>query len=64
MKRRSYQRLLELLTNSVAKQQGDFAKTAELATELLCQYLDVQHASVWSWSRDQHVQFEVARFGS
>ncbi|BCV66502.1 bifunctional diguanylate cyclase/phosphodiesterase [Shewanella carassii] len=64
MKQHRYQRLLELLTNSVAKQQGDLIKTAELATELLCQYLNVQHASVWSWSKDQHVQFEVARFGS
>ncbi|MDF0535911.1 EAL domain-containing protein [Shewanella sp. A32] len=62
--RGQYWRLLESLTNSTAKQQGDFVGTAELATKLLCEHLQVDHASVWSWSKDQHIQFEAARYGT
>ncbi|MCL1073169.1 putative bifunctional diguanylate cyclase/phosphodiesterase [Shewanella dokdonensis] len=62
--RGKYWRLLELLTNSTAKQQGDFAGTAALATQLLCEHLQIDCASVWSWSKAQHIQFETARFGA
>ncbi|MFQ6371000.1 putative bifunctional diguanylate cyclase/phosphodiesterase [Shewanella sp. YIC-542] len=61
--RGQYWRLLESLTNSTAKQQGDFASTADLATKLLCDHLQIDHASVWSWSKDQHIQFEAASYG-
>jgi diguanylate cyclase (GGDEF)-like protein/PAS domain S-box-containing protein len=62
--RGQYWRLLESLTNSTAKQQGDFAGTADLATKLLCEHLHIDRASVWSWSKDQHIQFETASFGA
>lgn len=64
MKRRQHQHLLESLVHSTAKQQGDFAKTAELATELLCQNLTVSSVSVWTFSPDQQSQSLVAQFGA
>jgi len=64
VKRRQHQHLLESLVHSAAKQQGDFAKTAELATELLCQNLTVSLVSVWLFSADQLSQSLVAQFGS
>lgn len=63
MKQRKYQHIVESIVNSVAKQQGDVTKTAELATELLCHHLLVSQASVWSLSADQRVQFQLAQFG-
>ncbi|MGL6013338.1 MAG: diguanylate cyclase, partial [Shewanella oncorhynchi] len=64
MKRRQHQHLLESLVQSTAKQQGDFTKTAELTTELLCQNLAVSLVSVWTFSSDQQTQSLVAQFGS
>lgn len=64
MKRRQHQHLLESLVHSTAKQQGDFTKTAELATELLCQNLAVSLVSVWIFSADQSSQSLVAQFGA
>ncbi|MCG9963395.1 putative bifunctional diguanylate cyclase/phosphodiesterase [Shewanella cutis] len=64
MKRRQHQHLLESLVHSTAKQQGDFTKTAELATELLCQNLAVSLVSVWIFSADQLSQSLVAQFGA
>ncbi|KFZ37340.1 diguanylate cyclase [Shewanella mangrovi] len=58
-----YKRLLESLTNSEAKQKGNFVATAELASRLLCEHLDIDRVTVLSWSKDQNIQFEVARFG-
>nr|WP_217272719.1 GGDEF domain-containing phosphodiesterase [Shewanella sp. NKUCC06_TVS] len=55
---------MESLVQSTAKQQGDFTKTAELTTELLCQNLAVSLVSVWTFSSDQQTQSLVAQFGS
>lgn len=59
----SHQQLLEQIVNSTAKQQGDFTKTAELATELLFEHLGLSDVSVWGFSDEQNLQFTVARFG-
>ncbi|SUI72282.1 sensor domain-containing phosphodiesterase [Shewanella morhuae] len=64
MKRRQHQHLLESLVHSTAKQQGDFTKTAELTTELLCQNVTLSLASVWMFSPDQQTQSLEAQFGS
>ncbi|QSX35446.1 EAL domain-containing protein [Shewanella avicenniae] len=62
--RGEYRRLLESLTNSEAKQKGNFVATADLACRLLSEHLNVERVSVLSWSKDQNIQFEVARVGS
>lgn len=59
----SHQQLLEQIVNSTAKQQGDFTKTAELATELLFEHLSLSDVSVWGFSDELHLQFPIARFG-
>ncbi len=61
--RETFQRLLESLTNSEAKQSGNFVETAKLATQLLSEQLEVNQVSIWSWSKDQHIQFAVAHAG-
>ncbi|WP_372872821.1 EAL domain-containing protein [Shewanella sp.] len=63
MKRRKYQLLVEQIVLSAAKQQGDFVKTAELATELLCQSLNLHAASVWAFDAELSTQYPVAQFG-
>ncbi len=62
--RRQYQQLLTTLVNSTAKQQGDFARTAALATDLLCQQLHASVFSVWVFAADQRTQSLVVRAGS
>ena len=64
MKKRKYQHLLELIVNSKAKQEGDFQKTAELATELLCQQLHVTHVGVCILSCDNNEISNIANYGS
>lgn len=63
MKRRQHQHLLESLVYSPAKQQGDFTKTAELTTELLCQHLAISSAAVWTFCTNQTTQSLVTQFG-
>ncbi|QSX31641.1 putative bifunctional diguanylate cyclase/phosphodiesterase [Shewanella cyperi] len=63
MKKRKHQHIVDLVVNSTVKQQGDFAKTAELVTELLCQHLGLSFASVWSLNESQATQAEIAFFG-
>lgn len=63
MKRRKYQYLVDQIVHSAAKQQGDFEKTAELATELLCQTLGLCDASVWAFDAQLSSQYQVAHFG-
>ncbi|NMH63889.1 EAL domain-containing protein [Shewanella salipaludis] len=64
MKRHQQQQILTLVVNSVAKQQGDFLKTAELITELLSQHLQVTDVAVWSFSDDQQMQILAAHYGT
>ncbi len=59
----SHQQLIEQIVNSTAKQQGDFTKAAELATELLFEHMSLSDASVWGFSDEQALQFPIARFG-
>ncbi|MCH4294382.1 EAL domain-containing protein [Shewanella sp. 3B26] len=64
MKRRKHQLLVEQIVLSAAKQQGDFGKTAELATELLCQSLSLSSACVWAFDAELSSQYRVAHFGN
>lgn len=63
VKTRDYQHLLELIVNSTAKQEGDFTRTAELATELLCQQLAVKHVGVSAICSDTDATTEIATYG-
>nr|WP_250885891.1 EAL domain-containing protein [Shewanella jiangmenensis] len=56
--------MVEQIVLSAAKQQGDFTKTAELATELLHQTLGLCDASVWAFDAELASQFRVAHFGA
>ncbi|QFU22666.1 EAL domain-containing protein [Shewanella eurypsychrophilus] len=46
MNKSKYQYLLETIVNSKDKQDGNFKNTSELATELLCQHLEVNYVGV------------------
>ncbi|GGI85171.1 bifunctional diguanylate cyclase/phosphodiesterase [Shewanella gelidii] len=58
------QSVIESIVNSDAKQQGDYTQTAELASELLFEHLAVSQVSIWSFSQDQTLQYQVAQFGN
>ena len=63
MKKREYQDLLECIVNSTEKQAGDFQKTAELATELLCQQLAVTYVGVCMLSCKDNQISSTATYG-
>ncbi|MBL4817041.1 MAG: diguanylate cyclase [Shewanella sp.] len=63
MKKREYQDLLECIVNSTEKQAGDFQKTAELATELLCQQLAVTYVGVCMLSCQDNQISSTATYG-
>ncbi|MCL1142505.1 EAL domain-containing protein [Shewanella gaetbuli] len=52
MTQEQYRHLLELIVNSSAKQQGNFAKTSELVCKLLLQQFDVCAVSVWLFDEE------------
>ncbi|CAM3316426.1 sensor domain-containing phosphodiesterase [Shewanella violacea] len=63
MKKREYQDLLECIVNSKEKQEGNFQKTAELATELLCQQLAVTYVGVCMLSCEDNQISATANYG-
>ena len=63
MKKRKYQRLLELIVNSEAKQEGNFHKMAQMAAELLCQHLLVTHVGVVTISCEDNQINHIANYG-
>ena len=58
MKRRKYQHIVESIVSSKPKQDGDFTRTAEFATDLLLSNLQLTAVSIWSFNYEQD-QFEL-----
>ena len=64
MKRRKYQHIVESIVSSKPKQDGDFARTSELATELLLNNLQLSAVSVWSFCYEKDQFKLVANHGA
>ncbi|MCL1048965.1 EAL domain-containing protein [Shewanella abyssi] len=55
MKKHRYQKLLEQIVNSEAKQEGDFHATAKMSAELLFEQLDVSRVVISGLSEESNI---------
>ena len=61
MKKHRYQKLLEQIVNSEAKQCGDFSATARLAAELLLEQLVVSRVVISGFNEESNILENVYR---